>query len=154
VIDGCYPWQDWLTFLRALAAGGCVNKGERGQTVFYPDRFTPEAEKQRSAEQGGDARSIPFLKRFVVFNVAQCDGLPERLGEGKTWTMASDCHIQPLALNPLAQNVRLDTTGTHSEPQAGDDTIGQLNLTRSWRLQFCDLSVRQTYFVRHMYLLP
>jgi hypothetical protein len=27
-------------------------------------------------------------------------------------------------------------------------------LTRSRRLQSCDLSVRQSYFVRHMYLLP
>lgn len=79
VIDGCYPSQDWLTFRQALAAGGCVRKGEQGVTVCYADRFTPEAEKQRSAEQGDDARSIPFLKRFVVFNVAQCDGLPERL---------------------------------------------------------------------------
>ena len=40
------------------------------------------------------------------------------------------------------------------EDKAGDDTIGELNLTRSRRLQSCDLSVRQTYFVRHMYLLP
>lgn len=68
--------------------------------------------------------------------------------------MASDRHIQPLALNPLAQNVCLDTTGTHAEPKAGDDTIGELNLTRSRRLQSCDLGVRQSYFVRHIYLLP
>ena len=77
VIAGAYPGQGWLTFRQALAAGGCVRKGEQGVTVCYADRFTPEAEKQRSAEQGDDARSIPFLKRFVVFNVAQCDGLPE-----------------------------------------------------------------------------
>ena len=34
-----------------------------------------------SAGEGaeGEPRSIPFLKRFVVFNAAQCDGLPERL---------------------------------------------------------------------------
>ena len=48
----------------------------------------------------------------------------------------------------------LDTTGTRAEPKAGDDTICELNLTRSRRLQSCDLSVRQTYFVRHMHLLP
>jgi antirestriction protein ArdC len=77
VIAGAYPNQGWLTFRQALAAGGCVRKGEQGVTVCYADRFTPEAEKQRSAEQGDDARSIPFLKRFVVFNVAQCNGLPE-----------------------------------------------------------------------------
>jgi antirestriction protein ArdC len=78
VIAGAYPNQGWLTFRQALTAGGCVRKGEQGMTVCYADRFTPEAEKQRSAEQGDDVRSIPFLKRFVVFNVAQCDGLPEQ----------------------------------------------------------------------------
>ncbi len=79
VIAGAYPNQGWLTFRQALAAGGCVRKGEQGVTVCYADRFTPEAEKQRSAEQGDAARAIPYLKRFVVFNVAQCDGLPESL---------------------------------------------------------------------------
>ena len=78
VIEGAYPNQGWLTFRQALAAGGCVRKGEQGVTVCYADCFTPGAEKQRSAEQGDDARSIPFLKRFVVFNVTQCDGLPEQ----------------------------------------------------------------------------
>ena len=83
VIDGCYPSQDWLTFRQALAAGGCVRKGERGETVFYADRFTPDNGRDQSeggSDSEGDAhRSIPFLKRFVVFNAAQCDGLPERL---------------------------------------------------------------------------
>lgn len=78
VIDGGYPSQDWLTFRQALAAGGCVRKGEKGRTVFYANRFTPDDDGQEQGE--GDApRSIPFLKRFTVFNAAQCDGLPERL---------------------------------------------------------------------------
>ena len=82
VIEGCYPSQDWLTFRQALAAGGCVRKGERGHTIFYADRFT--ADDGREGGEGGEGaegepRSIPFLKRFVVFNAAQCDGLPERL---------------------------------------------------------------------------
>jgi antirestriction protein ArdC len=81
VIDGAYPSQDWLTFRQALAAGGCVRKGEKGRTVFYADRFTPDEEggEQKNKQGEGDApRSIPFLKRFTVFNAAQCDGLPER----------------------------------------------------------------------------
>jgi antirestriction protein ArdC len=76
VIEGCYPSQDWLTFRQALAAGGCVRKGERGHTIFYADRFTPDDGRE---DGEGEPRSIPFLKRFVVFNAAQCDGLPERL---------------------------------------------------------------------------
>ena len=84
VAGGAFPSQDWLTFKQALAAGGCVRKGERGQTIFYADRFTPdEGHEQAGSADGGGAegekRSIPFLKRFTVFNAAQCDGLPPRL---------------------------------------------------------------------------
>ncbi len=67
----------WLTFRQAIAAGGNVRKGEHGTQVVYADRFTPETEKERARESGGEARSIAFLKRFTVFNVAQCEGLPD-----------------------------------------------------------------------------
>jgi antirestriction protein ArdC len=79
VIEHGFPSQSWLTFRQAQEAGGCVRKGERGQTVVYADRFTPEAEKQRAEREGGEARAVPFLKRFTVFNVAQCEGLREGL---------------------------------------------------------------------------
>ncbi|WP_157215312.1 ArdC family protein [Flavisphingomonas formosensis] len=89
VIEQGFPSQGWLTFKQALEAGGCVRKGERGTTVVYADRFTPEAERARAVETGGcegdpgslrgsdtrRAKTIPFLKRFTVFNVAQCEGL-------------------------------------------------------------------------------
>lgn len=80
VIEGGYPSQDWLTFRQALAAGGAVRKGERGRTVFYADRFVPKGEREGSdRNEEGEARGIAFLKRFTVFNVAQCEGLPEGL---------------------------------------------------------------------------
>lgn len=75
VIEQGWPSQSWLTFRQALEAGGNVRKGEHGVTVVYADRFTPEAEKQRARESGEDARAIPFLKRFTLFNIAQCEGL-------------------------------------------------------------------------------
>lgn len=79
VVDGGYPAQDWLTFRQALAAGGCVRKGERGRTIFYADSFTPrERDGDAQTHERDEARPIRFLKRFTVFNVAQCDGLPER----------------------------------------------------------------------------
>lgn len=76
VIEHGFPGQSWLTFRQALALGGNVRKGERGTTVVYADRFTPEDEKRRARDAGEDAHAIPFLKRFTVFNAAQCDGLP------------------------------------------------------------------------------
>lgn len=75
VIAQGWPSQSWLTFRQAVEAGGCVRKGERGTTVVYADRFVPEGEKQRVEREGGDAKAVPFLKRFTVFNVAQCEGL-------------------------------------------------------------------------------
>jgi antirestriction protein ArdC len=75
VIEQGWPSQSWLTFRQAIEAGGGVRKGERGTTVVYADRFIPEAERARAVETGGDAKAIPFLKRFTVFNVAQCEGL-------------------------------------------------------------------------------
>jgi len=75
VIEHGYPSQGWLTFKQALAAGGCVRRGERGTTVVYADRFTPKAEQARAALAGEEPGKIGFLKRFTVFNLAQCEGL-------------------------------------------------------------------------------
>jgi antirestriction protein ArdC len=75
VIENGWPSQSWLTFRQALEAGGNVRKGERGTTVVYADRFTPEKEKERARQTGDEAKAIPFLKRFTVFNIAQCEGL-------------------------------------------------------------------------------
>ncbi len=77
VIEHGFPSQSWLTFRQALALGGNIRKGERGTTVVYADRFVPDDEKRRARETGEEAQAIPFLKRFTVFNAAQCENLPE-----------------------------------------------------------------------------
>jgi antirestriction protein ArdC len=76
--------QRWLTFKQAQGAGGGVRKGEHGATIFYADSFTPKqsgdgrAENEQEAREG-DAPRVYFLKRFTVFNVAQCEGLADTL---------------------------------------------------------------------------
>src|SRR5689334_5690338 len=79
VIERSFPAQSWLTFRQALGLGGNVRKGEHGTTVVYADRFIPEDEGKRAAQTGDEPQAIPFLKRFTVFNVAQCEGLPEEI---------------------------------------------------------------------------
>ena len=88
VIEHGWPSQSWLTFRQAQEAGGCVRKGEHGVTVVYADKFIPrqrsEAEQSslrgsddppRASRDGDEAKAVPFLKRFTVFNGAQCEGL-------------------------------------------------------------------------------
>jgi antirestriction protein ArdC len=79
VIEGGYASQRWLTYRQAQAAGGNVRKGERGTTICYADRFTPKDEAERAASEDRDARQLAFLKRFTVFNIDQCEGLPDDL---------------------------------------------------------------------------
>ena len=71
--------QSWLTFRQALSLGGHVRKGERGITVVYADRFVPEKERQVARSTGDKPQSIPFLKRFTVFNAEQCEDLPKNI---------------------------------------------------------------------------
>ena len=80
VIEHGFSVQSWLTFRQAISLSGNVRKGERGTTVVYADRFIPDNEKKRAQETGEEAQAIPFLKRFTIFNLAQCEGLPENLG--------------------------------------------------------------------------
>lgn len=69
-----YEKGAWLTFKQAQAAGGSVKKGSKGTKIFYFDSI-----KVKDKETG-EEKTIPMLKCFTVFNVAQCENLnPEKL---------------------------------------------------------------------------
>ena len=69
----------WVTFKQCIAMGGSVSKGEHGTHVYFADKFVPSMEKARAEQEGDEAASIAFLKRYVVFNADQCEGLPKGL---------------------------------------------------------------------------
>lgn len=82
LFEGSFSSQRWLTFRQASSLGGTVRKGEHGVTVCYADRFVPKREQGAVGVTGQDevardAASVPFLRRYTVFNVDQCDGLPD-----------------------------------------------------------------------------
>jgi len=77
VVAQGYSAQSWLTFKQSLMLGGHVRKGQRRTTVVYADRFVPDDVRDRAHERGEQPRGIPFLKRFTVFNVEQCQGLSD-----------------------------------------------------------------------------
>ncbi|PSH60838.1 ArdC family protein [Phyllobacterium sophorae] len=75
--EGAYKSNRWLTFNQAKQLGGCVRKGERGTLVVYADRFIPKEERQAAKKENRDANPVFFLKGFTVFNLDQCNELPE-----------------------------------------------------------------------------
>ncbi len=68
-----YASPTWMTFKQAQVVGAYVRKGEKGSMVVYANAIT---KTETDAATGEDSeRSIPFLKSYTVFNVAQIDGL-------------------------------------------------------------------------------
>jgi antirestriction protein ArdC len=74
--DKGYSRPRYLTYKQAQECGGNVRKGEHGtQIVFF---------KQLEVEDKatGEEKTIPMLRSYTVFNVDQCDGLPDRIKFG------------------------------------------------------------------------
>lgn len=82
VVRAGFSSQTWLTYRQAQEMGGQVMKGERGVTACHADTFIPKAERERAERDGDEPGRVPFLKRFTLFNVEQCEGLPEDVYRG------------------------------------------------------------------------
>jgi len=70
-----YARPVWMTFRQALALGGAVRKGEKGAPVVYaaPVVTADDRDEETQACRGGR-----FLKRYMVFNLDQIEGLDDR----------------------------------------------------------------------------
>jgi antirestriction protein ArdC len=71
-----YAKPRYLTYKQAQEAGGNVRKGEHGTKLYFFKQLTV-ADKAT-----GDDKTIPMLREYTVFNVAQCDGLPAHIVDG------------------------------------------------------------------------
>ncbi|GAM07605.1 ArdC family protein [Novosphingobium sp. MBES04] len=67
----------WMTYRQAAELGGQVRKGEKGNLVVHAGTFTPKDEEtgEPVTTSEGEEETRKFLKRYVVFNVEQIDGL-------------------------------------------------------------------------------
>jgi len=72
-----YAKPRYLTFKQAKDAGGNVRKGEKGTPIYL---FTPITIEDKKT---GEEKSIPLIRQYTVFNVDQCDNLPENIVKGK-----------------------------------------------------------------------
>ncbi|WP_114284733.1 zincin-like metallopeptidase domain-containing protein, partial [Sulfitobacter sp. DFL-23] len=68
--DKGYRAAHWFTYKQAKEAGGRVRKGEKSSTVVKYGTF------DRTDEETGEDRRLPYLKAYRVFNAEQIDDLP------------------------------------------------------------------------------
>ncbi|QDU45209.1 DNA primase TraC [Symmachiella dynata] len=93
----------WLTFQQAKELGGHVHKGEQASPVVYASTF----KKTDKNEEGQELEEeIPFLKQYSVFNVEQCEGLPQHfyaLAEPPKETLERIAHAETFFANTGAK---------------------------------------------------
>jgi antirestriction protein ArdC len=69
----------FLTFKQALEAGGNVRRGEHGTKVY----FVKQLQVKGGDGDETEARLVPMLREYTVFNVEQCENLPDRVKSGR-----------------------------------------------------------------------
>ena len=79
VFERGFSSQSWLTYKQARKLSGNVPKGETSTIIVYANRFVPRLGCQAAEEEQRIPQSFSFLKRYRVFNIEQCDGLPDEL---------------------------------------------------------------------------
>ena len=72
---GRFASPRFLTFKQAKDLGGSVKKGEHGFTVYFVKQMVGKPKDDADT----DPRAFTMLKAYTVFNVDQCEGLPERI---------------------------------------------------------------------------
>jgi antirestriction protein ArdC len=74
-----YRTPRYLTFKQALESGGNVRRGEQGTKVYFVKQF-------QVRDKGTDdesTRIVPIMREYTVFNVEQCEKLPDSVTVGK-----------------------------------------------------------------------
>jgi len=77
--DRGWEMPRFLTFKQAIEAGGHVRKGERGTKII----FVKQLQIREGEGDESDTRVVPMLREYTVFNVAQCENLPDSIKAGK-----------------------------------------------------------------------
>jgi hypothetical protein len=65
---------------QALELGGNVRRGEHGTKVYFVKQLQV---RDQGADDNSSTRLIPMMREYTVFNVDQCDNLPEIINTGK-----------------------------------------------------------------------
>jgi antirestriction protein ArdC len=97
-----YRVPRFLTFKQAAGLGGNVRKGERGTKVYFVKQLQV---RDQGADDSTSSRVIPIMREYTVFNVKQCENLPDSIITGKPMRVRN-----PAARDELADHF-LHSTG-------------------------------------------
>src|SRR5439155_18595262 len=71
-----YRTPRFLTFKQSLELGGNVRKGEHGTKVYFVKQLQV---RDKGADDATATRLVPMMREYTVFNVHQCENLPDSM---------------------------------------------------------------------------
>jgi antirestriction protein ArdC len=74
-----YATPRYLTFKQALDVGGNVRKGEHGTKVYFVKQLQVGDKSGACEGEEASLKIVSMLREYTVFNVAQCENLPDKL---------------------------------------------------------------------------
>jgi antirestriction protein ArdC len=97
----------WLSYKQAQARGGSVRKGEKSSIAVFWKRL------ETTDKATGEAKTIPMLRYYRVFNVEQCDGVEYPKPEAREVT------FNPIAAaESIVESMPARPEITHNEQRA------------------------------------
>ncbi|MGX5858301.1 ArdC family protein [Dyadobacter jiangsuensis] len=113
-----FHYPHWMTFNQAIDLKANIRKGEKGTQVVYADHIVKQDE-----DKNGETitTQIPFLKGYIVFNVAQIDNLPEKYYQH-----------EPVLETSIERDQRLDQffQSTHADIRVGTNAAYSIDHDR------------------------
>jgi len=138
-----YEHNIFMTFKQIKEIGGTVKRGEHGNMVVFWN-YVERSEAQKERNDGTPieemAKKVPMLRYYSVYNVAQCEGIPEKYlaKEAHAWEPIQKCdeivsampqqprivHSKQSAFyDPLKDYVNMPKYNTFIRPEAYYSTL-------------------------------
>lgn len=105
-----YVSNGWLTKNQINAAGGSIRKGEKATWVIF---WKPM--KIDDKDRPGKTKKVLLQRVYMVWNVDQCDGLPEKYGKRENFVLPEG--TLEARMKALGVVVKLGAPAFHSEPR-------------------------------------
>lgn len=74
-----YEKNLFLTWQQIQDCGGKVKKGEKGHVIIFYKKMVKKDQESEEQTEEPKTTSVPLLRYYKVFNIAQCDNLPSSL---------------------------------------------------------------------------
>ena len=111
-----YESPYWLTFNQAYELGGSVRNEEKACSILF------WRQKTMVDEETGEERSVPLLRLYHVFNLAQCDGIKDLHGSSEmTESVTTTKPAEIVARMPKAPKIKHGMTESFYSPK--EDTV-------------------------------